>query len=73
LKDRGELADAEAWYRTAAEAGNPHAANNLGVLLEQRGEPGEAEAWYRTAVAAGNTSAAYNLGVLLGQPRSSAQ
>jgi hypothetical protein len=73
LKDRGELGEAETWYRLAADAGNVHAANNLGVLLEQRGELSEAETWYRTGADAGNTRAAYNLGVLLGQARSPAQ
>jgi hypothetical protein len=53
------------WYRTAANAGNTSAANNLAVLLEQRGDLNEAATWYRTAANTGNSNAAYNLGVLL--------
>jgi Tfp pilus assembly protein PilF len=39
---QGNAAEAEAWWRKAAQAGNADAQNNVGWLLEQRGELGEA-------------------------------
>ena len=66
LKQRGELGEAECWYREAAAAGDSDAMNNLGMLLKQRGELGEAESWYRRALGAGrNSDAMTNLGALL--------
>ena len=55
---RGDLAEAEIWWRSAAEAGNTATAAGLGVLLERRGDLAGAETWYRTAAEAGNTTAA---------------
>ena len=45
LGERGELEEAEAFYREAAEAGDADAMVNLAVVLEQRGEVEEADAW----------------------------
>ncbi|MGV9336620.1 tetratricopeptide repeat protein [Nocardia sp. NPDC003726] len=67
LKQRGDIDEAELWYRRAVEAGNRDAMNNLGVLLAERGDLGEAELWYRRAAEAGNRDAMNNLGVLLKQ------
>jgi TPR repeat protein len=36
VERRGELAEAETWYRQAADAGNSGAMNNLGRLLAKR-------------------------------------
>jgi len=36
MRQRGNLDEAETWYRTAAEAGNTNAAYNLGILLGQQ-------------------------------------
>ena len=65
LKERGEVGEAETWWRRAAEAGDTDAQHNLGLLLDGRGEVGEAESWYRRAAEAGDTGAQTNLGVLL--------
>ena len=39
-QQRGELGEAETWYRRAADAGHSEAMFNLGMLLEQRGKLG---------------------------------
>jgi hypothetical protein len=56
------------WYRTAAEAGSPLAANNLGYLFEYGlGVPqddGTAFAWYRKAAEAGLAAAQNNLAIM---------
>jgi TPR repeat protein len=56
------------WYRTAAEAGSPLAANNLGYFFEYGlGVPqddGAALAWYRKAAAAGLATAQNNLAIM---------
>jgi TPR repeat protein len=57
LHDRGELDDAEAWYRRAADAGDSDAMDKLGVLLHDRGELDEAEVWWRRAAEADDTNA----------------
>ncbi|MFJ4649810.1 serine/threonine-protein kinase [Nocardia sp. NPDC088792] len=49
LKNRGELAEAELWYRKAAEAGDMVAMYALADLLRRRGEQTEADQWYRKA------------------------
>jgi len=54
LHERGENAEAEAWFRRAAEAGYSEAMVNLGVLLRDRGETDAAEAWFRRAADAVN-------------------
>jgi hypothetical protein len=36
LQQRGDLAEAEAWYRRAADADDTRAMSYLGVLLQQR-------------------------------------
>ncbi|MEV0339171.1 hypothetical protein AB0H49_09080 [Nocardia sp. NPDC050713] len=43
LTDRGEVDEAETWYRRAAEAGHLAAACNFGRSLHARGETDEAE------------------------------
>jgi TPR repeat protein len=47
-----------------ANAGDPEAMVNLGLLLKDR-YPAEAQAWWERAAAAGNTYAMVNLGLLL--------
>ena len=58
LEQRGDLANAEIWWRRAAEAGDTATAAGLAVPLERRGELDEAVRWYRTAAEAGNMAAA---------------
>jgi Anti-sigma-K factor rskA/Sel1 repeat len=73
LEDQGTpdaVAEAEAWYRRAAEHDHPEAMVNLGVLLQQRGGPdasAEAETWYRRGAQHNDADAMHNLGVLLQQ------
>lgn len=64
LTSRGDP-QGEAWTRGAAEAGQPNAMNNLGLLNAHRGDNAEAERWYQRAAEAGVVEAAYNLGTLL--------
>lgn len=60
---RGDLAEAEVWFRKAAAAGDVVAMQSLGALFYQRGELDEAEAWLRRAVnATAFADAADNLG-----------
>ena len=40
---RGDIAEAETWYRRAADAGHPAAQSNLGFLLQERGQVGDGE------------------------------
>jgi peptidoglycan hydrolase-like protein with peptidoglycan-binding domain len=56
---------AELAFRQADELGDPAAASNLGVLLEQRGDLAAAEAAYRRADARGSAHGAFNLAGLL--------
>ena len=65
LDERGEVTEAEDWYRKAADLGHPAAMYNLGVHLEERGEETEAEDWYRKAADLRFPAAMTNLGVLL--------
>jgi peptidoglycan hydrolase-like protein with peptidoglycan-binding domain/tetratricopeptide (TPR) repeat protein len=58
-------AAAELVFREADERGDPGAASNLGVLLEQRGDTSGAEAAYRRADARGSADGAFNLAGLL--------
>jgi uncharacterized protein len=57
------------WFRKSAEAGNPAAANFLGICLDEgkgiTADRQEALKWYRQAAEAGDTHAAFNLGSLL--------
>ncbi len=71
LRERGELAEAEGWYRRAADAGQREAMLNLGLLLHERGELAEVETWWRRAADAGESRAMFNLGLLLKQRGSS--
>jgi TPR repeat protein len=61
LHMRGEVPEAEAWSRKAADAGDAGAMNLLGAILLGRGEPAGAETWWRKAVQAGDTHAVSNL------------
>jgi TPR repeat protein len=61
----GSLAEAEAWYRKAADAGDTVAIYRLAQLLERRGKIKEAEAGFRRSIAAGHSNAMYNLAHLL--------
>jgi tetratricopeptide (TPR) repeat protein len=65
LYKRGDIDEAEPWYRRAAEAGNTYAMTNLGILLNERGDTDEAEVWYRRASEVGHVTAMYGLGILL--------
>jgi TPR repeat protein len=67
-KGRGVAKDdseAVAWYRKAAENGDPQGMNNLGWMCEQgRGvvkDMAKAVAWYRKAALLGNETAKANL------------
>jgi hypothetical protein len=62
---KGDLAEAEQWYRRAADQDYADAMTNLGVLLHERGDAAslaEAEQWYRRAADQGNADAMLNLG-----------
>ena len=65
LTERGDLAEAENWYRRAAWHGDKNAMNNLGVLLKLRGNLTEAEIWYQRAADTGEVRAMVNLGTLM--------
>ncbi|MRH87619.1 tetratricopeptide repeat protein [Nocardia sp. SYP-A9097] len=65
LRQQGKIAEAEIWYRKAADTGHAYAMNGLGFLLEQRGDLTEAEGWYRKAADTGHARAMNNLGFLL--------
>ena len=73
LQQRGDpeaFAEAETWWRRAAQHDQPTAMFNLGALLQQRGDPealAEAETWYRRAAHHNQPSAMVNLGLLLQQ------
>jgi TPR repeat protein len=73
LQQRGgpeALAEAEIWWRRAAQHDQPTAMFNLGALLQQRGGPealAEAETWWRRAAQHDESSAMVNLGLLLQQ------
>src|SRR4051794_4465623 len=62
-----DLGEAAKWYRLAADAGNPKAANDFGVcLLDGVGiaaDIDEAVRWIRIAAAAGVPEAQMNLGL----------
>ena len=57
-------AQAELWFRRAADAGYDFAQYALGKLLQSQKRVGEAVFWYEKAAAQGNSSAAYRLGKL---------
>jgi TPR repeat protein len=63
--ERGELQQAERWWRRAAQVGFPHAEHNLGLLLKQQGNLREAEQWWRRAAEGGHRDAGFALGLLL--------
>lgn len=55
LRGRGDLAQAETWFRRAAKAGDSDAMVKLGALLEERGDVTQAKIWYRRAANAEHT------------------
>jgi TPR repeat protein len=61
-EQRGNLSEAERWYRQAAEGGHESGTLNLGALLEDRGDVSAAMDLYRRAWELGSDRAAFNLG-----------
>jgi TPR repeat protein len=49
LATQRKNAEAEQWYRKAADAGRTSAMFNLGVLLREQGKDAEAGQWFRKA------------------------
>ncbi|HLL36212.1 MAG TPA: tetratricopeptide repeat protein [Streptomyces sp.] len=64
LVKAGRPAEAERFYRRAAEAGLPDALYNLGHLCRHLGRTADAKAWWTRAITAGVTAACHDLGVL---------
>ena len=60
---RQDHAEAEGWWRKAAEQGYAEAQNSLGVSAMNRGEWSAAAGWYRKAAEQGNAMAQKNLGI----------
>ncbi|MFG3228228.1 hypothetical protein ACGF07_26075 [Kitasatospora sp. NPDC048194] len=65
LEEDGQLAEAEKYYRKAAEAGYTPAALSLADMLDDQDRQDEAEHWYTMAARAGDPVAIINLGGLL--------
>ncbi|MGW4248420.1 protein kinase domain-containing protein [Nocardia sp. NPDC004722] len=65
LKQRGDSAGAEKWFRRAADGDDSEGMYNLGLLLQARGEAAEAEAWYRAAADQDHALAMARLAFLL--------
>src|SRR4051812_603648 len=65
LEQDGDLAAAEAAFRSGDVAGDAECATSLGRLLAVRGEIDEAEAAFRRVWDRGSEWGAYNLGILL--------
>lgn len=63
--ERGDVADADYWFRRGAEAGDADAAATVGVRLKMSGDPDAAEPWLRQGAEAGDAMAATNLGLVL--------
>ena len=57
-------AQAELWFRRAADAGYDFAQYALGKLLQSQRRVGESVSWYEKATAQGNSCAVYHLGKL---------
>jgi hypothetical protein len=49
LERRGQVDEAERWYRRAAEAGDVRGMGNLAAALDRRGDATEAARWHRLA------------------------
>jgi hypothetical protein len=70
LQQRGELAEAERWYRRSVKAAaHSGAMNGLALLLQQRGELAEAERWYRRSAEAGDREAMSHLALGVEPPQ----
>jgi tetratricopeptide (TPR) repeat protein len=65
LWERERPADAEHWFRLAANANHVRAAYQLGWIHKHRNEAEEARAWWERAARGGDVDAAYHLGELL--------
>ncbi|MDO4204105.1 MAG: tetratricopeptide repeat protein [Selenomonadaceae bacterium] len=65
-EDEGSIADAQHWYRKAAEADDPDAATNLANLLIKEAERimDEAHRWLTKAAGAGQLQAQYTLATM---------
>ncbi|TQM84110.1 TPR repeat protein [Saccharothrix saharensis] len=57
----GNVAEAEVWYRAAADRGDVDGMNLLALLCEERGGFAEALRWYGRAAAVGDTVAMHGL------------
>jgi TPR repeat protein len=64
LLDQERTAEAERYYRRAADAEDLDGIYNLAVLLHERGDVEEAERWYETAAGRRDQDAMFGLGVL---------
>jgi len=65
LREKGDLDEAEIWYRRGTETDNPSAMAGLGYVLMAKDDFEEAEVWLRRAAEAGRRDAMTNLGRLL--------
>src|SRR5579884_987563 len=65
LAGEGQLDQAEASFRRAAEQGHPAATGYAGLFSESRGERDQAEELYRQADERGDGYGAFRLGMLL--------
>lgn len=61
-REEGRLREAEQWYRSAFDAGQLAARNDLACVLDQLGQARAARALWTTAARDGDASAARNLG-----------
>ncbi|MFJ7245120.1 tetratricopeptide repeat protein [Kitasatospora sp. NPDC098652] len=61
LAQRGELDEAQQWFRACAETGHATAAESVGWILDQLGDRAEAVTWYRRAAELGSARAAQYL------------
>ena len=64
LVSSGNRAEAEQWFRRAAQQGLPKAKHNLGVLALQDGNMAEAYAWFGDAAKDGWLNSTFALGML---------
>lgn len=62
---RGDLKDAEKWYKRAAKAGSPSGISGIAYVYQCEGDLESAETWYRRAAEAGDTIAMGNLATIL--------
>jgi TPR repeat protein len=65
MEDRRDFAEADRWYRKAADAGHDFGMYRLAELLDRREQRGEAMYWYRKAAEAGSADAMGELSIRL--------